>query len=194
VSGTPDIPTVLVVFGATGDLMRRKIVPSLYYLFDGDLLPERCTIVGVSRREWTDAEFRAEVRETLLASPAYHGCDDERLAAFLGRWRFCGGTFEDPETYEALGALVQQEDARFGACSNKVHYLAVPPSSYETIFTRMAERGLTSGCGGDQGWTRILVEKPFGNDARPRERSTTGLRATSARTRSTGSTTIWPRR
>jgi glucose-6-phosphate 1-dehydrogenase len=164
VSGTPDIPTVLVVFGATGDLMRRKIVPSLYYLFDGDLLPERCTIVGVSRREWTDAEFRAEVRETLLASPAYHGCDDERLAAFLGRWRFCGGTFEDPETYEALGALVQQEDARFGACSNKVHYLAVPPSSYETIFTRMAERGLTSGCGGDQGWTRILVEKPFGND------------------------------
>ncbi len=163
-AATPDIPTILTVFGATGDLMKRKIVPSLYYLFERDLLPERIAIVGVSRRDWSHDDFRADVRGMLEVSPAFHGCDDARLAEFLGRWLFCGGTFEDPATYDRLCELIVEADDRFGACSNKVNYLAVPPVEYETIFTRMAARGLNAGCGGAEGWTRILVEKPFGND------------------------------
>ena len=161
---TPDIPTVLVVFGATGDLMRRKIVPSIYYLFDGGYLAERTCIVGVSRRDWSDDEFRQQIRATLEASPAYHGCSEQRVTDFLAKWRFAGGTFDDPSTYETLERVIAETDETWQVCSNKVHYLAVPPWAYETIFTRMAERGLTKGCGGAEGWTRILVEKPFGND------------------------------
>jgi glucose-6-phosphate 1-dehydrogenase len=159
-----DNPTILTVFGATGDLMRRKIVPSLYYLYDQGYLAERTVIIGVSRRDWDDARFREEVRGLLLDSPAYHGCSEERLNGFLALWRFAGGTFEDPDTYAGLRTLIESVDAEWAVCSNKVHFMAVPPSSYETIFSRMDERGLTDGCGGAEGWTRLMVEKPFGND------------------------------
>ena len=159
-----DIPTVLTVFGATGDLMRRKIIPSLYYLYDKGDLSTRTCIIGVSRRDWSDEQFRDEIRARLTESPAYHGCSDESLEGFLAMWRFAGGDFDDPGTYERLCATIQETDDAWGVCSNKLYYLAVPPVAYETIFTRMAERGLTRGCGGAEGWTRILVEKPFGND------------------------------
>ncbi len=161
---TDHTPTILTVFGATGDLMRRKIVPSLYYLFDRDLLQEECYIIGVSRRDWTHEDFRVQVRQMLEASPAYHGCDEARLQEFLDRWLFCGGTFEDRAMYERLSDMLNETDERLGECANKVYYLAVPPVEYESIFTHMAARELTKGCGGELGWTRIMVEKPFGND------------------------------
>jgi glucose-6-phosphate 1-dehydrogenase len=161
---TSDDPTILTIFDATGDLMRRKIVPSLYYLYDQGYLAERTVVIGVSRRDWTDGEFREKVRALLLDSAAYHGCSDERLDGFLSMWRFCGGTFQDPDTYTKLCTLVQDVDAEWAVCSNKVYFMAVPPWSYETIFGHMAQRGLTNGCGGAEGWTRVMVEKPFGND------------------------------
>ena len=161
---TPDIPTVLVVFGATGDLMRHKIVPSLYFLFDRGYLPERTTVVGVSRRDWDDVEFRGKVRGILEEAPSFHECSEEQMGRFLGLWRFCGGHFQEPGLYGKLSELLKDIDAEWGTCSNKIHFMAVPPAAYGDIFAHMAERGLTQGCGGPQGWTRIMVEKPFGHD------------------------------
>ncbi len=156
-------PTILVVFGATGDLMARKIVPSLFHLLDEGLLPERFHVVGFSRRDWADDDLRQHVRGILAerhpdALPAL-------VESFLSLFTYQKGTFEDAAAYQALadGDLAIDED--WGVCANKLYYLAVPPENYATIFRNLAASGLTKACGGGEGWTRVLVEKPFGRDS-----------------------------
>ncbi|KAF0207100.1 MAG: glucose-6-phosphate dehydrogenase [Actinomycetota bacterium] len=156
-------PTILTVFGATGDLMARKIVPSLAYLQVKGRLPERFRVIGFSRRDWSDDDLRDHVRGIL---DAYQGLAPEGDAreAFLGMFTYQRGTFDDGAAYEALAADVQAIDDTWGLCSSKLYYLAVPPENYRTIFERLSASGLTQGCSDDTGWTRVLVEKPFGRD------------------------------
>ncbi len=155
-------PTILVVFGPTGDLMARKVVPSLFYLMGKGLLPEKLVVVGFGRREWGDAELQAHVRGILAERAATASPED--VETFLSLFRYQHGQFDDLDTYHdmarALGAIQEE----WGVCSNKVFYLAVPPSDYELIFRQLASSGLTIECSDDTGWTRVLVEKPFGDD------------------------------
>jgi glucose-6-phosphate 1-dehydrogenase len=155
-------PTILVVFGPTGDLMARKVVPSLFYLMGKGLLPEKLVVVGFGRREWGDAELQAHVRGILAERAATASAED--VERFLALFRYQHGQFDDVNTYhdmaKALGAIQEE----WGVCSNKVFYLAVPPSDYELIFRQLSASGLTIECSDDTGWTRVLVEKPFGDD------------------------------
>jgi glucose-6-phosphate 1-dehydrogenase len=156
-------PTTLVVFGATGDLMARKIVPSLAYLAARGRLPERFRVIGFSRRGWTDEDFRAHVRAIIDAYPgaAPRGA---ALDAFVERFSYQQGTFDDPRAYDALAADIQAVASTWEGRCNRLFYLAVPPEHYRTIFERLAGSGLVTGCDADGACTRVLVEKPFGKD------------------------------
>jgi glucose-6-phosphate 1-dehydrogenase len=155
-------PTILVVFGATGDLMARKIVPSIFHLHGQGLLPDRFRVVGFARRDWTDDQLREHVRGIL--AERYPDADRDVVESFLGLFVIQRGTFDDEAAYEALSAANAGVDAGWGACANKLFYLAVPPENYETIFRQLAASGLTRECSDELGWTRVLVEKPFGKD------------------------------
>ncbi len=163
-SGTDLAPTILVVYGTTGDLMSRKIVPSLFHLWRKGALPERMRIVGFSRRDWSDDDLRAHV--TGILGERVPDAATRDVEEFAGLFVYAHGEFDDQAAYARLAMLLGGIDAEWGSCSNKLFYLAVPPEHYRTIFERLAASGLTTPCSDTEGWTRVLVEKPFGNDAR----------------------------
>lgn len=155
----------MVIFGITGDLSRKKLLPALFDLEAAGLLPGKLRIIGFSRREWSSIEFISYVRGVLAARERqYHG---ELVEKFLKKFVYCQGLFADAHAYRRLGELIISiEKGAFKQCANKLYYLAVPPHFYEGIFRELALSGLTIPCGGDEGWARILVEKPFGNDVK----------------------------
>ena len=161
-SASPPDPTILVVFGATGDLMSRKVVPSLFYLYGRGKLPERLCVVGFGRREWDHVDLENHVR-TILAERLPHA-DPDDVDRFVRYFRYLRGTFTDDAAYADTKAYLAEIESEWGVCANKLFYLAVPPVNYEDIFRRLAASGLTAECGGESGWTRVLVEKPFGDD------------------------------
>lgn len=153
-------PTVLVVFGATGDLMARKIVPSLFHLSREGLLPPLFRVVGFSRRDWSDDDLRAHVKAILAEK--YPSAD--ALDEFLALFTYQRGTFADESAYAELARFTADAAREWGTCTNKLFYLAVPPQNYETILGNLASSGLTAACSAEEGYTRVLVEKPFGHD------------------------------
>lgn len=168
-------PTVLVVFGTTGDLMARKIVPALALLASKDELPERFAVLGFGRRDWDDERLRAHVLDILETHASGIEVDRER---FLGLFRYQHGQFDDEASFTETGRHIDAIEGEWGVCANKLYYLAVPPQHYATIFGCLAKTGLTTGCSDIQGWTRVLVEKPFGGDlntARNLDRVFSGL-------------------
>ena len=155
-------PTILVVFGPTGDLMARKVVPSLYYLREKGQLPAQLRVVGFGRREWGDDELRAHVRG-ILSERAAHA-DPADIEEFLRIFEYQRGEFHDPAAYADTQRHLARIQTEWGVCANKLFYLAVPPENYEVIFRNLADGGLTMECSDLTGWTRVLVEKPFGDD------------------------------
>jgi glucose-6-phosphate 1-dehydrogenase len=160
--GLPIHPSILVVFGPTGDLMARKVVPSLFYLRGKGQLPKKLRVVGFGRREWGDAELREHVRGILAERAAT--ADPADIEEFLELFEYQRGQFNDVETYRDLARHVGGIQEEWGVCANKLFYLAVPPENYELIFRNLAGSGLTIECSDATGWTRVLVEKPFGDD------------------------------
>ena len=157
-------PTILVIFGATGDLVRKKIVPALWHLYEEQKFPSDFFIVGVSRRDLTQDAFRNYMAAT-LAAYRDDGAPDRRQAAFLKLFTYVQGLFETKEAYVRLGEALHKIERRYGICANKLFYLAVTPDANETVLTRLARSGVSAECAGSSGWTRIIVEKPFGKDA-----------------------------
>ena len=156
-------PTIIVIFGVTGDLSRRKLIPALFDLEKAGILSSKLRIIGFSRREWSKAEFIAYVRE--VVNSRGHGQPTEFVEKFLKKFVYCQAFFDDVQAYRRLGErIISIEKSVFKKCANKLYYLAVPPHFYEGIFRELALSGLTIPCSADQGWARILVEKPFGND------------------------------
>lgn len=158
-----NIPTILVIFGATGDLMAKKIAPALLHLHEKDMLPTFFKVVGVSRRGYSDKDFQKHILQ-LLQQHKHVNEPYERLKMFLQLFSYREGLFDQSATYKELAEKIAMIDAEWGVCSNKLFYLAVPPGFYKTIFKRLAASGLTKPCGPGEGWTRVIVEKPFGKD------------------------------
>ena len=158
-----DVPTILVILGVTGDLTAKKIAPALFNLFEKKELPQKFELVGVSRREWNDDDLKAHLRAILGAKvpDARRGSVD----AFLGLATYAKLSFNNFHDYAALGEKLKKIDDAWGVCTNKLFYLSVPPQFYEEIFDHLKKSGLAEGCGEDgEGWTRVIVEKPFGSD------------------------------
>ena len=155
-------PTILVIFGATGDLSTRKLIPALFDLFQKGFLPALFAVVGVARREFSDPLFREFAKDAVMKKS--DSVPPEVLEDFLSHFSYSQGMFDEPESYTHLSEhLIVVEDA-FAVCANKLFYLAVPPVYYEGIFMQLAHSGLTIPCSNETGWTRVLVEKPFGKD------------------------------
>ncbi len=165
---TNDFPTILVIFGATGDLMGKKIIPALYDLFLQGKLPTLFQIVGFSHRAISEIEFKGMVMEMIKQYKGI-GISAEKTEAFMARISYCQGDFEKREGYDSLSKRLGFIDGNWKLCANKLFYLAVPPQFYKGIFTHLHGSGLTIPCGPEEGWTRVIVEKPFGRDLKTAE-------------------------
>ena len=154
-------PATLVILGVTGDLARRKLLPSLYRLFRKGLLPPGTAILGVARREWDGEQFRSMVREALDLFME-KGVDERMWEGFAAMLYFCPGDLVDAEAYRSLDDTLLSVDADRPRNGNRLFYLAMPPSTYLDVIDGIGRHGLAGNRGA--GWTRIVVEKPFGRD------------------------------
>ena len=153
---TPE-PCALVIFGASGDLTRRKLFPALYSLALRGLLPERFGIVGVARSEETDDEFRERMK---------HGVEEfgrDKLRDETWEWlaegmRYVATDFSDDEGQNRVVQVLNELDKQRGTSGNRVYYLAVPPAAISGLIHGIGQRRAT------EGWTRLIIEKPFGHD------------------------------
>lgn len=159
-------PTIFALFGATGDLMQRKIVPALFHLFEKQELPSRVAFVGFSRKDILNNEFRNRLRDIISSHPDIKTGEisQEKQAAFLELFSYQKGLFQNKSDYRALARAVEEIDTAWGVCSNKLFYLAVPPQFYEVIAKNLTSEGMTAPCSPEKGWTRVIVEKPFGKN------------------------------
>lgn len=164
----PNIPTVFVIFGATGDLMTKKITPALFQLYLKERLPKLLRIIGVARRDLGDEGFKNHVL-TILENHEDLKIHKNKFGPFISLFLYKRGDFQSIDVYNNLAKTLGRIDNEWKACSNKLYYLAVPPQYYETMFKHLASSGLTIPCGPEEGWTRVLVEKPFGKDLKTAE-------------------------
>jgi len=155
-------PCTLVLFGATGDLTKRMLMPALYSLRLQDILPPDFAIVGYSRSEWSDDQFREAMREGIadfaqLGEPEGSIWDD-----FARRLSYISGDFDDVRCYESLRRHLEQDLKEFDTGGNVLYYLATPPVVFGEIVRHLALAKL--GPADTKGWCRLVVEKPFGTD------------------------------
>ena len=152
-------PFVMVIFGATGDLALNKLFPALYSLFVRGVLPEKFYIVGFSRREFSDEQFRNYLTENSISGK------ESKFSDFVKNIYYQQGMFGSEDGYINLIEKLKNFDEEIGACIMRFFYLATPPKNYELILKHLKETKLSEGCGQDSNrWTRLAIEKPFGND------------------------------
>jgi glucose-6-phosphate 1-dehydrogenase len=153
---TPD-PCTLVIFGASGDLTKRKLFPALYSLAYRNLLPQNFAIVGVARTAESDDDFRDRMKESVqeFARDPF----DDRVWDFLaGGMRYVAMDFTDDEAENRLGETLNELDEERGTRGNRVYYLAIPPAVFEAVVKGIGKRRAS------KGWVRLIIEKPFGHD------------------------------
>jgi glucose-6-phosphate 1-dehydrogenase len=152
----PD-PCTLVIFGASGDLTKRKLFPALYSLAYRGLLPKNFAIVGVSRTEESDDDFRDRMKESVQEFGRDPFRDDvwEPLAEGM---RYVAMDFADEDRENTVAQTLTQLDQERGTRGNRVYYLAIPPGAFETVVNALGKRRSA------EGWTRLIIEKPFGHD------------------------------
>ena len=154
-------PCSVVIFGASGDLTYRKLIPALYNIAaDGDL-PAALTVVGMARREKTDESFREELADAVRKF-SRSGVNDEVWGSFAGRIFYHRSEFGDADGYQRLAKRLDDLDEERGTRGNRLFYLSVAPSEFEGILEKLAGAGLNRTREGS--WTRVIVEKPFGSD------------------------------
>lgn len=158
-----NVPTILVVFGATGDLMQKKIAPALFHLFEKQRLPELFQVVGFAFQDFSSEDFQDHISK-ILSSHRDIKQGKGKISPFLNLFSFQGGRFENKDDYQNLAKVLGQIDGQWKVCSNKLFYIAASPKFYEIIFKQLASSGLTKPCSQEEGWTRVIVEKPFGDD------------------------------
>jgi len=156
----PAPPCVLVIFGGTGDLTRRLLMPALRNLRRDGLLAENFALIGLGSRDIGDEGFHQHLREGMEHFKAGAGGSD--IDWFVNRAYYLGGKFEDPGLYQALSTVLEKVDAAHYTAGNVLFYLATPPSEFATIVNQLGQAELT--LEGDGRWRRVIIEKPFGHD------------------------------
>jgi glucose-6-phosphate 1-dehydrogenase len=152
-------PTIVAIFGASGDLTKRKLIPALYNLFLDRQLPQKFTIIGIGRSGSLEA-FRKSMLDSIGKYSRRGPADETKWHEFAKRIEFFCGAFEDPKLYEKLAHRVASDEAEFGEPASHVYYLSIPPSVFGTVADGLGAAGLTATRDRD----RIVIEKPFGRD------------------------------
>jgi len=156
----PVHPTTLVIFGATGDLAHRKLLPALYNLAHEGSLPERFELIGIARSEHSDEEFREQARESITRF-SRRPPDKDVLDGLLGDLRYIPGSFDDEQVYETIKQAIGEFEDRAGYPLNRVFYMSTAPQFFPVIAERLGSAELDH-C--DKCETRLVIEKPFGYD------------------------------
>jgi glucose-6-phosphate 1-dehydrogenase len=149
--------TTLVIFGASGDLTRRKLLPALYSLSRGQRLPARFGVVGVARTEMSDEQFRQQFQDSLREFAKVDARSDELVRSIQGQMYFVSGEMDDPALYSRLASRLRDIGSE-----GVLYYLAIPPTVYATVVEGLEAAGLAGTP--QHGWRRVIVEKPFGTD------------------------------
>jgi len=146
----------LVIFGVTGDLAHRKLVPALYQLGLAGQLPENFHIIGFARRDWRDEKLRSEMGAAVREHARMQPVDEQALQHVLKRMHYLASNFTERSGYGELAKMLDKLDVK-----NRLYYLATPPDAYSDIIGNLGKAELGNSPGG---WTRIIVEKPYGHD------------------------------
>ncbi|XMG35317.1 glucose-6-phosphate dehydrogenase [Amycolatopsis bartoniae] len=154
-------PSSMVIFGVTGDLSRKKLMPAIYDLANRGLLPAGFSLVGFARRDWENEDFGQLVHDAVAehARTPFRESVWHRLAEGI---RFVQGSFDDDEAFDRLAQTVRELDSERGTGGNAAFYLSIPPGAFPVVTKQLARSGLAQG--DDQSWRRVVIEKPFGHD------------------------------
>ena len=159
-------PCVLVMFGVTGDLASKKLLPAIYDLANRGLLPPGFALVGFARRNWADEDF-AQLTHDAVKAHARTPFREEVWQQLSEGVRFVPGEFSDDDAFDQLARTVAQLDAERGTGGNYAFYLSVPPSAFSQVVQQLRRSGLSTAepaPGGQRPWRRVVIEKPFGHD------------------------------
>jgi glucose-6-phosphate 1-dehydrogenase len=159
----PD-PCIVVIFGASGDLTKRKLLPALYHLEQSGLLPQNFAVVGVARRP-LEQSFAPDMKDGIVSGG---GVDtgDPKLDPFVARIQYHAMNFDDASGYDALKKLLADLDNKFGTKGNRLFYLATAPEYFSDIVKYLGDHCMAkpADCGDGKNWIRVIIEKPFGHD------------------------------
>jgi glucose-6-phosphate 1-dehydrogenase len=160
---TPD-PCIVVIFGASGDLTKRKLLPALYHLEQSGLLPKDFAVVGVARRP-LEQSFAPDMKEGIVSGGGVETADP-KLDPFVTRVQYHAMNFDDGAGYDALKKLLADLDNKFGTKGNRLFYLATAPEYFSDIIKYLGEHCMAKpkDCGDGKNWIRVIIEKPFGHD------------------------------
>ena len=156
-------PCSVVFFGASGDLTKRMLMPAMWNLRLNDILPENYAIVGFSRSKFSDDEFRELMRKSIEEFSRSGAPKDPLWNDFAKHVSYVSGGFDDPAAFANLREALERNDREFGTAGNRLFYLSTPPSVFATIVEQLDAAGLGPR-DNKTGWSRIIVEKPFGTD------------------------------
>jgi glucose-6-phosphate 1-dehydrogenase len=159
-------PCTIVIMGATGDLTSRKLMPALFDLYLKEGLPDPFLIVGTSRIDIDEQEFRANMRSALKKAGVY---DETRWPSFAKALYYLHTDFEDLESFRSLAQHLGDLDKKFNTGGNRIFYMALPPAVYKSAARMIGQVGLADENQNGNGWSRIVVEKPFGTDLKTAE-------------------------
>ena len=152
-------PTAVVIFGASGDLTKRKLLPALFHLEQSSLLPSEFSVVGVARRPLQD-EFQKDMREGILQFGGVKE-GDQKLDEFMKKVTYHAMNFDDPEGYGKLKTLLEGIDQKQGTKGNRLFYLATAPEYFADIIEQLGAHGMAKP---ERGKVHTIIEKPFGHD------------------------------
>ena len=156
-------PCIIVIFGASGDLTHRKIMPALFNLFRDHMLPGNFVCVGFARREKTHESFRNEIRESISQFSRTKPSEEE-LGSFLQKLFYHRAEFHEDQGYQTLFHFLKELDTKFGTESNRLFYMSVQPDSFPLIIEKLHQNGLVYDANDQTKFSRVVVEKPFGRD------------------------------
>lgn len=154
-------PCALVIFGVTGDLARKKLMPAIYDLANRGLLPPGFALVGFARRDWAAEDFGKVVHDA-VREHSRTPFREEVWAHLSEGLRFVQGTFDDPDAFDRLASTLAELDRERGTGGNHGFYLAIPPAAFPVVLKQLSEAGLAQASEGR--WRRVVIEKPFGHD------------------------------
>jgi len=154
-------PCSMVMFGVTGDLARKKLMPAIYDLANRGLLPPGFSLVGFARRDWADQDFAKVVHDSVRRY-ARTEFREEVWRSLAEGFRFVPGAFDDADAFELLARTVRELDEERGTGGNHAFYLSIPPDWFAAVCTQLQESGLSDPSPGT--WRRVVIEKPFGHD------------------------------
>ena len=156
-------PCTIVIFGASGDLTRRKLIPALHELTATNAGPPRFTVIGFARTPASDEGFRSTAVEAVRKSSGSSVPDEEKLRTFAQSFTYFAGEYDDPNAFQRLGHRMEEVDREHDLHGNRLYYLATPPAIYPLVIEQL-KRAQLARPRDEKSWVRIIIEKPFGHD------------------------------